>query len=222
MPGYLPRVDQEAEQERLRYWRRILSELSDLDREALPVAERMNLDAFRFQLETMTAALAFRDFEMPLTSDTAFWMDCAATGRAAFKRDGDHARWIAQMRDIPRYFAGQAEQMRRGLARGFTPPRVTLEGRALAIESIATAAPEDTPYFAPFRGRAAVDLNAEAMQAISEFVQPAHARLLEFFRDEYLPGARKALGCRDLPDGDAYYRAKIREYTTLDLEPEQL
>ena len=32
------------------------------------------------------------------------------------------------MRDIPRYFHEQMDEMRAGLKRGFTPPRVTLTG----------------------------------------------------------------------------------------------
>jgi uncharacterized protein (DUF885 family) len=38
-------------------------------------------------------------------------------------------------------------------------------------------------------------------------------------RTEYVPGTRTTLAAYDLPDGQAYYRAKIREFTTLDLEP---
>ena len=43
--------------------------------------------------------------------------------------------------------------------------------------------------------------------------------LLKFMRNEYVPGMRTTLAAEDLPDGKAYYRAKIREFTTLDMEP---
>ncbi|HUL18743.1 MAG TPA: DUF885 family protein, partial [Steroidobacteraceae bacterium] len=41
-------------------------------------------------------------------------------------------------------------------------------------------------------------------------------------REEYVPGLRTTLAAEALPDGKAYYRAKIREFTTLDMEPEAI
>jgi uncharacterized protein (DUF885 family) len=49
-----------------------------------------------------------------------------------------------------------------------------------------------------------------------------YAEFLDFFRKEYLPGARTTLGAYDLPNGRAFYRQKIREFTTLDLTPEEI
>jgi uncharacterized protein (DUF885 family) len=62
-------------------------------------------------------------------------------------------------------------------------------------------------------------LRAEAVAVIRDTVQPAYRRLLEFMRTEYLPGTRTTLAAESLPDGKDYYRAKIREFTTLDMDP---
>src|SRR5690606_6234358 len=62
----------------------------------------------------------------------------------------------------------------------------------------------------------------EAKRAISRNVIPAYAKLLEFFREEYVPRARKTLAAEAMPDGKAWYRQQIREYTTLDLEPQAI
>ena len=37
-----------------------------------------------------------------------------------------------------------------------------------------------------------------------------------------VPAARKTVGASALPDGDAYYRAEVREYTTTALSPEDI
>jgi uncharacterized protein (DUF885 family) len=55
-----------------------------------------------------------------------------------------------------------------------------------------------------------------------EGVVPAYRTFLEFMVDEYIPGTRETLGASDLPDGGDYYRHKIREFTTLDLAPEEI
>ena len=51
---------------------------------------------------------------------------------------------------------------------------------------------------------------------------PAFAGLLTFFRDEYVPQARTTLAAEAMPNGAAFYRQQIREYTTLDLTPDEI
>ena len=46
------------------------------------------------------------------------------------------------MKDIPRYFHEQTGEMRAGMKRGFTPPRVTLEGRDGSLTAVTDATPE--------------------------------------------------------------------------------
>ena len=73
--------------------------------------------------KTLIASQRFRDFEMPANADTTFWTDIGYTARRPFRTLEDYRHWIAQMRDIPRYFREQTDEMRAGLKRGFTPPR---------------------------------------------------------------------------------------------------
>jgi len=65
-------------------------------------------------------------------------------------------------------------------------------------------------------------LRAQALQVIAAAVQPAYGELLRFMRNEYVPALRSTLAAADLPDGGNYYRAKIREFTTLDLDPDAI
>ena len=99
------------------------------------------------------------------------------------------------MRDIPRYFREQMAEMRRGLRRGFTPPRVTIAGRDASITAVTEAAAGGEPVLHPLQGHAggaggrSERLCArEAISIIRETVQPAYRELLAFMRTEYLPG----------------------------------
>ncbi len=51
---------------------------------------------------------------------------------------------------------------------------------------------------------------------------PAYRRLLAFYHQEYLPGARETLGATELPGGERFYRAQIRQYATVDLTPREI
>ena len=225
---HLPRVDPATQQARLEYWQDALRRVNAIPRGNLSAREQVNYDLYRMQLQVLVSNQSFREFEMPANSDSAFWTDIGYTARRPFRTLADYEHWIAQMRDIPRYFGEQIDEMRAGLKRGFTPPRVTLEGRDASLTAVTDAAPEASLFYTPFKdmpGIAAArqeSLRAAAVKTIREVVQPAYARLLKFMREEYVPGARTTLAAADLPDGKNFYRAKIREFTTLDMDPDAI
>jgi uncharacterized protein (DUF885 family) len=226
---HLPKVDPATQQMRLAYWQDVLRQVEDVGRSSLSAAEQLNYDIYHAQLAVLIANQRFRDFEMPANSDTTFWTDLGSTARRPFRTRADYEHWIAQMRDIPRYFHEQMDEMRAGMRRGFTPPRITMEGRDRSLTAVTEApTPEASLFYTPFRempGIAAAQqasLRAAAVPVIRDVVQPAYAELLKFMRAEYVPGMRTTLAAADLPDGRNYYRAKIREFTTLDLDPDEI
>ena len=120
---HLPKVDPASQEARLRYWEDVLHRLDAIPRAELSDRERINYDVYYPQIQVLIANQRFRDFEMPANSDTTFWTDIGYTARRNFRTPQDHRNWIAQMRDIPRYFHEQMDEMRAGLKRGLTPPR---------------------------------------------------------------------------------------------------
>jgi uncharacterized protein (DUF885 family) len=225
LADHLPKVDPATQQMRLRYWEDVQRRLAGVARASLSPKEQLNYDIYRQQIAVLIANQRFRDFEMPANSDTTFWTDIGYTARRPFRGLTDYEHWIAQMRDIPRYFHEEMDEMRAGIKRGFTPPRVTMEGRDTSITAVTEATPEGSLFYTPFRDMPGLpaakqaSLRAQAVAAIREVVQPAYAELLKFMRTEYVPGMRATLAAADLPDGASYYRAKIREFTTLDMDP---
>jgi len=225
---HLPKVDPATQNMRLAKWQDTLARLDALPRADLSATERLNFAVYRPQIESLIANQRFRDYEMPANSDSTFWTDLGYTARRPYRNLQDYRNWISQMNDIPRYFNEQIDEMRRGLKRGFTPPRVTLAGRDGSITAVTDATPEGSLFYTPFKDMPGISdadkvaLREQAIAVIRDTVQPAYRDLLTFFRAEYLPGTRTSLAAYDLPDGKNYYRAKIREFTTLDEDPETI
>lgn len=224
--AYLPRVDPATNLARAAYLKQMLAKLDSIPTASLSLDEQANAAVLRNVIESSLSDARFREWEMPVNSDSNFWtyldesdpLDDAAAYR----------RYIARMRDVPRYFAENIANMRAGLARGFTPPAVTLGGRDSSIAAFTAPAATNAFYKAfssmPSSISAAdqAKLRADGRAAIDQAIVPAYRTLLAFYRDTYVPGARRTVGARDLPDGDAYYRAEVREYTTLALSPEEI
>jgi uncharacterized protein (DUF885 family) len=223
--GYLPHMDPASQQRRLEYWRNALAQLNAIPEQDIS-AEKVNAAVFRTVLEAFVEQQQFKDYEAPFSAGGSFWASLAPRGPLDSVKE--YRNYIGRMRDVPRYFDEQVANMRAGLKRGFTPPKVSLEGREVSITPFTDTDPENNPFFVPFKqmpsGISAADqeaLRAEARSAITQQIAPAYAKLLPFVR-EYIARARKALAAEALPNGKAYYRAKIREYTTTDLGPEQI
>jgi uncharacterized protein (DUF885 family) len=207
-----------------------MAQLDRISPASLSDKEQVNYQVYRAQIAVLINDQKFRDYEKPLTADTAFWTYPASTARGDFKTLADYRNYISQLNDLPRYFLEETQNMRAGLARGFTPPRVTLAGRDQAIAAVAEAkTARDTAYYKPFQSMPAnipadeqANLRAQGLAAITNAVIPAHKTLLAFVRDDYIPHAREALGASSLPDGRAYYQSKLLEFATTDMTPEEI
>lgn len=225
--AHLPHVDAGSQVRRAAYLQSLLTQLNAIDVASLSESERVNAAVFRTVLENGLGEARFRQWEMPFNSDSSFWT--YLDGRRAFSDAAEYERYIGRMRDIPRYFDEQIENMRAGLKRGFTVPKATLSGRDDSIALFAVDDPSKSSFLKPFADMPATipaaqqdALRTQALDAVRNSVIPSYRKLLQFYRDEYFPRARTTIAARDLPDGDAYYRANIREYTTTDRTPEDI
>jgi len=221
-----PRVDAASQRTRLAYWEQVLRELDAIPVAELSGEERINAAVFRTTLLENIGDVRFRTYEAPFNSDSFFWTWTAPQGPLASAEE--YRRYIARLRDMPRYFGEHVVNMRAGLARGYSVPRVTLNGRDRTIEPFA-ADGEQNPLYATFRTMPAsipaddqARLRAEGLAAMREAAIPAYRDLLRFFREEYMQRARTTIGASEMPDGAAYYQEQIRRFSTLDITPRQI
>jgi uncharacterized protein (DUF885 family) len=216
---------------RLAYWKQVLARLDAIDADRLSRSERINYDVYHRQIANFVADGTLKTWQMPFNSDSAFWSDLGyELGSGPMRSEADYRAYIARLREVPRYFAQEEANMRLGLARGFSVPRAVLDGRDRSIAAVAHLKdPTASALYKPFRhlpesmpADRARQLQADARSAIRNEVIPAYAKLLAFFDNVYVPNARTTLAAEALPDGKAYYRQQIREYTTLDLSPDAI
>jgi uncharacterized protein (DUF885 family) len=224
---YLPRVDAADQLRRAAYVRQLLDKANAVPTAQLSPDEQVNAAVFKTMLENLLIEAKFRTWEMPFNSDSSFWT--YLDSQNGFDDVTEYKRYIARMRDIPRFFDEQIVNMNAGLARGFSVPRATLDGRDASVATFADATPETSSFYKPFEKMSSTipaaeqqALRAQGKAAIEQSVLPAYKKLLAYIRDDYVPHARTTVSARDLPDGDAFYRAQIREFTTTDVSPEEI
>ncbi|HYE03334.1 MAG TPA: DUF885 domain-containing protein, partial [Phycisphaerales bacterium] len=218
----------EAYAAREQFVRALRAELDAIDPTALADEDRLNADLLAYELDSFLADRPFHQEQIQLSSRSGpqIWLPQLAD-TLVFTTERDYADYAARLEAIGPYIDQVIAQMRLGLAAGRVPPRVTLAGvveqtRALAAAGVARA-PESSPFYEPFAAHPPDDpLAGRARAAIAGVVVPAFSRLADFLETEYVPRARESVGASEGIDGLDFYRAQLREHTTLDLSPDQV
>ncbi|SDG03844.1 DUF885 domain-containing protein [Terriglobus roseus] len=229
-PSVLPAVDAATQQKALEHYEGVKAQLDKLSTDGMSEAERMNLEIYVYQINTQIADKKFKEYEKPVNSLETFWTEAQGTGQRGFRTEKDYENYLLWMADIPRYFQENIVNMRAGVARGFAPPKITLNGRDQTIVPIANATSADaTPFWKAFTHMPSTvntaeqaRLRAEGKKVIEQQVIPAYKELLAFWNTEYYPHTQTSIAAESLPDGKAYYKAQIKRYTTLDLTAEEI
>ncbi|HEX9500995.1 MAG TPA: DUF885 family protein, partial [Thermoanaerobaculia bacterium] len=185
-----------------------LASLAKIDRSKLPQAEQVNYNIFKRQIDESVESFDFGDYEMPINADSGFHSGFSRLPKemplATVK---DYENYISRLKAWPRYVREQIALMRLGLKRGMTVPRATLEGYDNSIVAHVVDDPTRSVFWEPFiKFPAAVAgdqerLRSEGRDAITNGAVVGYREFLDFFRNEYLPGARTTLGASELPNG---------------------
>ena len=229
-PTLLRSVDLDTQQKTLEHFQGVKAQLDKFSPAEMNESDRMNLEIYRYQVDVLLDGQKFKEWEKPVNSLETFWSGVQGTGQRGFRTEQDYLNYLTWLGDIPRFFGENIANMRAGLARGFTPPMVTLAGRDQTIAPIANAKSADmTPFWKAFTKMPSTintaeqaRLRAEGKKVIETQVIPAYKPLLAFWNNEYYPHTQKSIAAESLPDGKAYYKAQIKRYTTLDMTAEEI
>jgi uncharacterized protein (DUF885 family) len=214
----VPDVSNEAQRARL-------EQLSQFE-SRLPAAagHALNSDILGFILKHDIALGEFEPWRIPFLSDAGFHMNIGyVVSSTRFETAEDYRDYLLRLRALPGYIEQNTSNMQAGLDAGFTQPRAIMANILPSFESQVTPSATEHPLYKPFHtmpdtlsGNEQAELRSEAQAVLEEDVIPAYAQLRDFMRDRYIPNARQTLGASELPDGDEYYAALVRFFTTLD------
>ncbi len=207
-----------------------LTALRAIDRNKLGSTDQLNYDLFARNATDALDESRFPGELMPVTQLDGVQQDVprifAQMPSGTVREDEDI---IARLRAVPVLVNQTITLLERGLASGVTPPQITLRDVPAQAQSLVVADPLTSPMLAAFVhfpaeiGSADQQrLRAAAVAAYRDSVAPAFQKLSAFLRDKYVPGARRTIGMRDLPNGLDWYRVRARASTTTDLTPEQI
>ena len=201
-----------------------LEQLNAIDADGLDATQQINAELLRFILKHDVARAEFDAWRVPILADGGFHMSFVYVVSATpFRTEADYESYLTRLRALPGFLDQNIENMRIGLADGFTQPQEIIPFIIPSFESQIKDNAAAHPFYRPFNSmpdaisqRRQRALRREAQAILNDDVIPAYQRALTFMNDEYIPGARSTIGASEMPDGDDYYAGLVRFYTTLD------
>ncbi len=176
--------------------------------------------------EKLEAALQLRVCRAELWNVSQMYgWHLAVAQAAADQRLGtaeEREKALARFRAFPAVLRRHTADLREGLGLGFTASRPIVERVIAQLDAILVDDPATSPLYEPAR-RDSTPGFAGAWSAVArDSLAPALREYRRFLADEYLSKARPEIGLSTLPDGVSCYRAMVRDYTSIDIDPDSL
>jgi len=215
------------------FYEQYLDSLKNFDRETLDSQQQVSFDILSNDLAFRKELLKFPERLMPVHQ---FWgltltMPQIGSGQSfqPFKTVKDYDDFLKRIGVFTIWIDTAIANMRIGLARGYTFPKVLMERVVPQARDMMVEDPTKSIFYTPimklppaFSAEDKARLTILYTDAIRDKIVPAYTRLHDFLKSEYIPKTRTSAGISEIPNGAEYYQMMIRQWTTTDLSPDSI
>jgi uncharacterized protein (DUF885 family) len=209
---------------------RTLAVLKAIDRRRLSAADRLTYDLLTHEGQNAVDQTRFPSELIQLTALSGIQRDIPdVVSLMTIKRAEDATALFARLESFPRLVRQVAALLDTGLARGITPPRITLHGVADAVARQIVDDPATSAMIAPLTKLPPTMPQPERTRLLDrgtalvrDSVLPAWRQLHRFVTEQYVPRARETIGLSAVPDGEAWYAFAVRQSTTTDMTAREI
>ncbi len=224
----LPNTSLKADQERKYHYQDFLEQLNKINPNSLSKESRLNYELLQYQLKNNVMFLEFDVARIPFLSDAGFHTTLLHSSQnihlSSIKQANDY---LERLKRFPHYIDQAIANMQRGLDTKFIAPLAVINAVSETIHNLTPKQnAQNSPFLKPLlelpdyipkpEKRA---VQSEGKQIIQTLIRPAFLKVSTFLEKKYKPNAKKSLAARDFPNGEAYYKALVKYYTNLDLDP---
>ncbi|WP_273444449.1 DUF885 domain-containing protein [Neolewinella agarilytica] len=199
------------------------------EEEKLSAAQRINRDLLVHVLDDAIYQRTFGSHRFPLDSEGGFLAGVVYTILGQRVTDeGSFSVYRKRLQDLPAYFEQHITHLRRGLKEGKTDPALVVKNCLDQINRLLATPVAESFFLQPVNNDAALQPTQQRArtqvleEVVKQSVYPAYQSLRDFLTNEYLPGLRKGIGISGITDGKAYYRQRVKYFTTDDISPEEV
>jgi len=196
---------------------RMLGELEQIDPAAIRSgALRATYAIARQSLEGDVAKRVCRDELWPVSQMTGwqitsgYLVTIQPVGTDEARREA-LARWSM----LPKYIDTEIENLREGISRGYTAPKLNVQIVADQVRTLAATPLKDSPFGSPVQRDSSPEFQKAFTVLVTGQIDPAMTRYADFLDKEYLAAAREAIAVTANPDGARCYDASVLYHSSV-------
>jgi uncharacterized protein (DUF885 family) len=121
------------------------------------------------------------------------------------------ARWSS----LPKYLDTEIENLRAGIAQGYTSPKLNVRIVLDQVRALAATPIKDSPFASPAQRDKSPGFQKAFTDLVVTAINPAMTRYADFLEREYLPAAREAIAVSANPDGAQCYDASVLSHSSV-------
>ncbi len=210
---------------------RLRKQLGAISPASLSEAERLNRDILAFELNSSLDLEPFPEHLLPLSQmdnvPSTLANYASGTGSQPLTTPKQYHAYLSRLQQLPAWIDQAILNMREGIRGGIVQPQAITTAMIPQFEEMLSATTEESIFYTPIRNLPRQFSEEDRRQLTEEYrdvivnrLTPAQQRLNRFLRDVYLPASRASTGLGALPNGGAWYLARIKNSTSLPLTPE--
>jgi uncharacterized protein (DUF885 family) len=207
-------------------------QLQAIDRKQLSQKEQLNYDVLGFEIGAMLDLERFPEHLLPLDQfdnvPSTLANYASGTGSQPLTNPKQYRAYLSRLNQLPGWIDQAIANMKEGMRTGVVLPKALTAKMLPQFKQLASKTPEASIFYTPIKNMPAQfsskdkqDLTAAYRHAVAK-IGPALERLSKFIEAEYLPASRATAGLGALPNGAAWYQARIKHNTNLPLTPGEI
>jgi prolyl oligopeptidase len=207
----------------------VLFTLNALNTNKFSSENLLNIKLFKEQYKKSLELHEFKSFLVPFSHRGGIQLQHESAETLPLRTANHFNDWITRLSNLDKYIDGHIQIAREGIQSNIMPPRILMERVLDQIEKQAFIAPLESPFYKAFvempssiPDELQAEIRNKALEVIENTVIPSYLNFYNFFKNEYLPQCRETIGISQIPNGDKYYEALARQFTTTSLNPNEI
>ena len=147
-----------------------------------------------------------------------------------FRTKADYVNYLARIAAVPDRMRSYGEISVKAAGEGYVQPCVTMGRFPATISGNIAADPAKSRFYAPFAGSRPTTLSqaeweslkGRAAALIRDKINPSYQAFAQLYETQLASRCRQSVAASALPQGKEYYGYLVRNYTTIEMTPEQI
>lgn len=210
----------------------LLRQLQATRRSHLSPKAQLNYDILSAEIRSQLDLEPFPEHLLPLNqfdnvpSNLANY--ASGTGSQPLATPAQYRAYLSRLNQLPAWIDQAVVNMKQGIVLGVVQPKRITALMLPQFQQLRSASPQASVFYTPVQRMPSSFSEADRRALSAGYLQAATRigaaldRLCEFLQKDYLPASRASAGYGALPNGAAWYQARIKNNTNLDLSPAQI